>query len=135
MVKLIARRRGIWHALGSASDLAGLRECRAKSRRNRHKARGSANGETDDVAFGADGQSWENPSCRAVARILNTDGSDADQFQILRRKTVTTNDPGAAVALQLTSHTAKPAIIAQFALKLGTALLMVFAGTFALVHM
>ena len=46
------------------------------------------------------------------------------------------NDPSAAAALHPTSHTVKPAITAsEFALKVGTALLMVFAGTLALVHL
>jgi hypothetical protein len=71
-----------------------------------------------------------------VARILNATVCDADAFQLLRRKTMTTKDPGAAAALAPTSHPANPAINAgEFALKLGTALLMVFASTLALVHM
>ena len=46
------------------------------------------------------------------------------------------NDPSAAAALHPTSRAVKPAIAAsEFALKLGTALLMVFAGTLALVHL
>jgi hypothetical protein len=46
------------------------------------------------------------------------------------------NDPSAAVALRPISHAVKPAITAsEFALKLGTALLMVFAGTLALVYL
>jgi hypothetical protein len=49
---------------------------------------------------------------------------------------VTINDPTAASAIRACSDAVKPAITAtEFALKLSTALLMVFAGTLALVHM
>ena len=49
---------------------------------------------------------------------------------------MTTNDRTAAAALRPTSHAVKPTITAsEFALKLGTALLMVFAGTLAPVRL
>jgi hypothetical protein len=46
------------------------------------------------------------------------------------------NDPSAAAEHHPTSHAVKPAITAgELALKLGTALLMVFAGALVLVHL
>jgi hypothetical protein len=70
-----------------------------------------------------------------VARLLNA-VARVSSSAIVEEKTVTTNDPTAAAALRPTSHAVKPSITAsEFALKVGTALLMVFAGTLTLAHL
>jgi hypothetical protein len=70
-----------------------------------------------------------------VAVLLNA-AAPVSSSSIAEEKTVTTNDPTAAAALRPSPDAVKPAITAsEFALKLGTALLMVFAGTLALVHL